>query len=102
MTPETAEPLRGCPSNSRLEFSSGWRGESVQHPKRRASLDALKVEQAESREFEEELRGIGKRRLFRSKEKTRKAMQRRAEAKAAFNEAMETFQQRQSVLIPKR
>jgi hypothetical protein len=48
-----------------------------------------------------EIRRVGQRRVARNRRKTRKVMRQRGKARAAFNEAVETFKQRQSVLIPK-
>ena len=52
-------------------------------------------------ELKRELRGVARIRLARSRAKTDVVMRKRSEAKAAFNEAMAKFAQRQSVLIPK-
>jgi hypothetical protein len=73
----------------------------MQQPKRRTSRDALKVEQAETRQFEKELRHAGRSRVARNRRRTYEAMNRRAKAKAAFNEAMDVYEKRQSVLIKK-
>jgi hypothetical protein len=52
-----------------------------------------------SKQFEKEIRRVGANRLAQARKKTAAVMQRRADAKAAFNEATRVFEQRQSVLI---